>query len=126
MYVRSLARDLGLALGSVAHLKELRRERNGQFAITGATLLATVLDQLERGEPISLLALREALPDLPEVEIDAALERRLRNGDARALDGLAPRTHARFKVIARGELIAVAESVSRMTATILRIFNEAA
>jgi len=38
-YVRSLARDLGIALGTVAHLSTLRRERAGPFSIgAGHTL----------------------------------------------------------------------------------------
>ena len=32
-YMRSLARDIGVALGTVAHLAELRRLRNGSFAL---------------------------------------------------------------------------------------------
>ncbi len=35
-YVRSLARDLGVALGTVAHLSALRRTRVGAFSITQA------------------------------------------------------------------------------------------
>jgi tRNA pseudouridine55 synthase len=124
MYVRSLARDLGMALGSAAYLAELRRTRNGGFAVAAATPLATVLDQLEGAEPVYPITLRDALPEMPEVMIDPPLEQRLRNGDARALDGLAPRTNARFKVVARGQLVAIAEATSRVTSTIARIFNE--
>lgn len=123
MYVRSLARDLGEALESAAHLSALRRLRNGAFLADHAAPLATALEQLERGEGGALIGLREALPDIPEVELDATLERRLRNGDAHALDGLNPREVGRFKVIARGELVAIAEPTSRVTATIIRIFN---
>ncbi len=45
-YARSLARDIGLALGGAAHLAELRRTRNGLFAIEGARPLAQVLAAL--------------------------------------------------------------------------------
>ncbi len=125
MYVRSLARDLGVALESAAHLSALRRLRNGAFSADHAAPLATALEQLERGECGALIGLRAALPDLLEVELDATLERRLRNGDAHALDGLNPREAGRFKVIARGELAAIAEPTSRVTAAIIRIFNVA-
>jgi tRNA pseudouridine55 synthase len=123
MYVRSLARDLGIAMDSAAHLAELRRLRNGAFSIDRAVTLATALEQLERGDRSGLIGLRAALPGLAEIDLDDVLARRLRNGDARALDGLIPHESSRFKVIARGELAAIAEPTSRITATILRIFN---
>jgi tRNA pseudouridine55 synthase len=125
MYVRSLARDLGVALESAAHLSALRRLRNGAFSADHAAPLATALEQLERGHCGALIGLRAALPDLPEVELDTTLERRLRNGDAHALDGLNPREAGRFKVITRGELAAIAAPTSRVTAAISRIFNVA-
>jgi tRNA pseudouridine55 synthase len=123
MYVRSLARDIGVALGSAAHLAELRRVRNGDFSIAQAVPLAAALEQLERGDHRSLIGMRAALRTIPELEVDAAIERRLRHGDSRALDDLAPRDTKFFKVIARGDLVAIAESTSRITATIARIFN---
>lgn len=123
MYVRSLARDIGVALGTAAHLAALRRLRNGAFNVERATPLATVLERLEQGDRGVLIDLRAALPEVPEVAVDPAVARRLRNGDARALDGLIPPTPGRFKVVAGDELVAVAESTSRVTATLLRIFN---
>src|SRR5882724_1141563 len=42
-YARSLARDIGLALGTVAHLEELRRTRNGTFALEDASSMTDVL-----------------------------------------------------------------------------------
>ena len=45
-YARSLARDIGIALGTVAHLDELRRTRNGAFSIADAMPLADVLASL--------------------------------------------------------------------------------
>jgi tRNA pseudouridine55 synthase len=123
MYVRSLARDLGLALGSAAHLSALRRLRNGNYILDQAVPLAIALEQLERGEYGPLIGLRAALPDVPEVVLDATLERRLRNGDSHALDGLNPPAATRFKVVAGDELVAIAEPTSRVTAAICRIFN---
>ena len=45
-YVRSLARDLAAALGTVAHLTALRRTRSGCFAIEEAVLLDTPPEEL--------------------------------------------------------------------------------
>ena len=123
MYVRSLARDIGTALGTAAHLYELRRIRNGAFAAAEARSLMEVAAALESDGDPGLINLRAALPGMPEVAADAAIERRIRNGDSRALDGIAPAGARLFKVIADGRLIAIAEAVSRMTAELLRVFN---
>ena len=48
-YARSLARDIGIALGTVAHLEQLRRTRNGTFSIADAMPLADVLESLDSG-----------------------------------------------------------------------------
>ena len=123
-YIRSLARDLGLALGTVAHLNELRRLRSGNFSLEQAFPLTEVLAALEQDRAANLvIGLREALFDLPEVVVAGAIENRLRNGDARALDFLVPPHATIFKVIANGHLLAVAEAVSRVTARLLRGFN---
>jgi tRNA pseudouridine55 synthase len=123
-YARALARDIGIALGTVAHLDELRRTRNGAFSIADATTLVGVLSALDSGAPPRRISLRDALLGLPELIVDAAAEKRLRNGDSRALDSQVPPDGPLFKVIsAHGELIAVARATSRVTAIVERIFN---
>ena len=122
-YVRSLARDIGIALDSAAHLAELRRTRSGRFHVADARSLQDVMRALHDGKPAGLIGLRESMPDVGEVAVDAEVERRLRNGDSRALDGLAPPGATIFKVVARDDLLAIAEVTSRMTARILRVFN---
>ncbi len=124
-YARALARDIGVALGTVAHLEELRRTRNGAFSIADASTLDDVIAALDSGAPIPrILSLRAALPDTPELTVDAVVEARLRNGDSRALDSIAPPGTRLFKVVsAAGELIAIARTSSRVTAIIERIFN---
>jgi tRNA pseudouridine55 synthase len=124
-YIRSLARDIGIALESAAHLSALRRTRTGLFAIQNTRPFADVLAALEQGDAGCLIGLREAVPDLPEVEVDAPIEKRLRNGDSRALDGnVPPQARKLFKVIADGRLLAIAEATSRVTAVIARVFGE--
>jgi tRNA pseudouridine55 synthase len=125
-YMRSLARDIGIALGTVAHLAELRRLRNGSFTLAAARPLAAVLEALAdsgSGEPIGLIGMREALATMAEAEADAIQVRRLRHGDSRALDGLVPRGAKLFKVVSAGALIAVAEASSRVTARVVRVFG---
>ena len=55
--------------------------------------LADVLDSLDSGAPpLRLINLRDALVGMPELVVDATAEKRLRNGDSRALDSKFPRT----------------------------------
>jgi len=125
MYVRSLARDIGIALGTVGHLRELRRVRSGSFSITDAQPLSEVLTMLEHGAKPALLNIRQAIADFPEIVVDVSVERRLRHGDSRALDNLTPSQGGFFKVVSRGELVAIARSVSRVAAAIERVFGSA-
>jgi hypothetical protein len=73
---------------------------------------------------IQLIAPAAALGHLPQVVVDEAQERRLRNGDSSALDSIAPAGAVIFRVVHRdGDLIAIARATSRVTAVIERIFN---
>jgi tRNA pseudouridine55 synthase len=125
-YIRSLARDIGAALGTAAYLDELRRVRTSHFQITDALALETVVAALESGDTSALKTLspRDAAGTMPEVTLDAAAERRLRHGDSSVLDMIAPVASGYFKVISEsGALVAIARATSRVTALIERIFN---
>jgi predicted rRNA pseudouridine synthase len=81
-YIRSLCHHIGLALGTGAHMQELRRTRSGPFAETAAHSLQELKDALMRaqaGEPESLagfvLPIESATTDLPRVMVtDAAID----------------------------------------------------
>jgi len=125
-YVRALARDIGVALQSAAHLVELRRLQSGRFSLPAAALLERVLTAIDTADlaAIQLIAPAEALGHLPRVMVDAAQERRLRNGDSSALDSAVPGGAEIFRVVqSGGDLIAIARATSRVTAVIERIFN---
>lgn len=62
-YVRTLAADLGTALGGGAHLRDLRRTAIGSFELRDAHHLATV-------SPESLLTPAAALRDYPSITVD--------------------------------------------------------
>jgi tRNA pseudouridine55 synthase len=74
-YVRSFARDTGDALGTAAHLGELRRLRSGSVRVEQAC----TLDSLEEGEPLPFIDPVAAL-GLPELRIDAVRAERVKNG----------------------------------------------
>jgi tRNA pseudouridine55 synthase len=125
-YARSLARDIALALGTMGHLKELRRLASGSFSIDEALPLHAVIEALRAGAGANLrsIALGDAVSELPPVSVDSTAVERLRNGDSRALDGLVPAAGGLFRVLdERGRLVAIARSTSRITALIERVFN---
>ncbi len=80
-YVRSIARDLGQALGTLGHVLWLRREWSGPFRASQGIDLATI-ERLARTEALDayLLPLELALEGLPRVEATAEGAARLRNG----------------------------------------------
>lgn len=81
-YVRSIARDLGRALGCLGHVTELRRIWSGPFdAEDGVSL--DLIDRLARTPELDdyLLPLEEGLADLPELRTTAEGATRMRNGN---------------------------------------------
>ncbi len=78
---------------------------------------------MEKGQELGLIGMRDALATLPEIVIDPQLEGRLRHGDSRALDHLSPESASPFKVISRGKLVVIAQSTSRVSAVIMRVFG---
>ena len=69
-YVRSLARDIALALGSVGHVTMLRRTRSGPFGLAQAISLDN-LAELVQGPHLEqiLLPLMAGLDDIPALSI---------------------------------------------------------
>lgn len=80
-YIRSIARDLGIALGGGAHLRNLRRVSSGSFKVSEAI----PLDQINAN---SIMAPSEAFRDFMTVPIGPHDASRLRNGGSIALDGV--------------------------------------
>jgi tRNA pseudouridine55 synthase len=79
-YVRSLAHDLGTALGTGAILQELVRTRAGSFALHMAVPLADVIaGPLERLRA-RVIPLEALLPHLPAIALTADGMRRLSHG----------------------------------------------
>jgi tRNA pseudouridine55 synthase len=85
-YVRSIARDLGQALGCLGHVAALRRLWSGPFALDRAVDWPTL--EAEARTPAlegRLLPLEAALAHLPELVCPAAAAERLANGNPVAL-----------------------------------------
>lgn len=73
-YIRSLIRDIGYALGTVATMTALNRTRLGNFLEKDSY----TVEDIENGK-YSLLKIEEVL-DLPVIVVDDFLEKKIRNG----------------------------------------------
>ncbi len=80
-YVRSLAADLGRALGGGAHLSALRRTAIGNFRVKDAHPIES---------PV-MLPMARALGHLPAVRVDERVARKVRHGSVLDLDVLGVR-----------------------------------
>ncbi|GAA0642854.1 tRNA pseudouridine(55) synthase TruB [Brevundimonas lenta] len=70
VYVRSLARDLAIALGAECHVSALRRERVGPFSTENAVTLDSLEEMVHRGAASEgLLPVATALDDIPELAV---------------------------------------------------------
>lgn len=80
-YVRALARDLGVALGTEAHLTALRRIEIGPWNVADARSVAQLKEFVEAGQALPATPMAEVCRQVfPVVEIDQAEARALRNG----------------------------------------------
>ena len=85
-YMRSLARDLALRVGTVGHIAELRRTAVGKFAEEDAISLDE-LDTIGQSPASSgaLLPVETPLDDIPALALTEQEAARLRNGQAVSL-----------------------------------------
>jgi tRNA pseudouridine55 synthase len=80
-YVRSLAADLGRALGGGAHLRNLRRTAIGSFTLEDAAPIEAVTES-------SVLSPAEAMRDMAGVRVDAEVAAAIHDGKVLPLDAL--------------------------------------
>ena len=80
-YVRSLARDIAHALGTVGHVSYLRRRRAGPFGIEQAVSL-DFLEELAKARQLTraVLPLEAALDDIPALPVTSRQAELLRHG----------------------------------------------
>jgi len=80
-YVRSLANDLGEALGTGAHLIGLRRTKSGRFTLRDAVPLRRLEESFLAGDWYRfLIPASEALADWPMLELDPDQVELIRHG----------------------------------------------
>jgi len=112
-YVRSLAHDLGAALGMGGVLTALRRTRSGEFGLEGSVPLADVLQAGREALAARLLPFSLLLPELPAVTLRGPEQVvRIKNGveiaPADLLAALTPLPELVRVVGADGTLVALA------------------
>ncbi len=80
-YIRSLARDIALALGTVGHISYLRRTRAGPFSIDTAISL-DFLEEAAKARALTrtVLPLTAALDDIPALPVTPGQAQLLRHG----------------------------------------------
>lgn len=124
-FVRTLAQEIGRALGCGAHLTALRRTQSGPFTLSTAVPLEKLEKSITEDRTRALAALSgtlvsayDALAELPVVEVSAADAERVRHGvpiEVRA-EG------ARLRVVGPDrELLAIAEVTPARRLKYLRV-----
>jgi tRNA pseudouridine55 synthase len=115
-YVRSLARDIGRALGCYGHVSALRRAAVGPFHPESMILLEhleALCHRAAAGEVTladALMPVETALDDIPALAVSRADAARLARGQAVLLRGRdAPNFRGTVAVTVAGQLLALAE-----------------
>jgi tRNA pseudouridine55 synthase len=126
-YVRSLARDLAQALGTVGHVAALRRTAVGRFRVEDAISL----DKLggvghSPARSATLRPVETALDDIPALAVTETAARRLQHGQvvplAEAHGSLPCDTANQVAILAEGRLVAIAAIAAGMIKPV-RVFN---
>jgi tRNA pseudouridine55 synthase len=80
-YIRSLARDIALAVGTVGHISYLRRTRAGPFTL-GQAVSLDFLEETAKARALTrtVLPLTAALDDIPALPVTPDQARLLRHG----------------------------------------------
>ena len=113
-YMRSIAHDLGQALGCGAHLQDLRRISSAEFSLEQARTLAQ-LQQLAAEDRLheALISAARMLPDFPSVYVEPLSAGQIRHGRNFPVSPFRVQAGTRYvKAVSEEEgLIAIGEAV---------------
>jgi tRNA pseudouridine55 synthase len=113
-YVRTLAEDIGKALGCGAHLQGLRRTAIGMFSLDHAYTLPQLQAMTDNERDDCLLPLDCMLSDLPRLDLDSVQVERMAQGQRLGLD--LPFADGKLRLYAEGEFIGLGELYGRRLA----------
>jgi tRNA pseudouridine55 synthase len=85
-YIRTLAEDIGAALGCGAHLIGLRRTAIAHFDLHNGYTLQQLEAMTEAERDACILPLESLIPDMPKLQLDDLQIKRLAQGQRLALD----------------------------------------
>ena len=113
-YIRAIARDLGVAVGSGAHLVALRRIGSGPFSVSQAHPMESIAEAALAGRLADLLLPLDAgIEDIPRIDLNEEATHLLRDGAAISAelcgvlaDGIA--TGEQVRLMVNGQLAALA------------------
>jgi len=113
-YLRSIAHDLGQALGCGAHLRDLRRVGSAEYTLEQAHTipqLQRLASENQLGE--ALIPDARMLPDFPTVYVEALVAGQIRQGRNFPVSAFRVQQGTRYvkAVSSDGELIAIGEAV---------------
>jgi tRNA pseudouridine55 synthase len=112
-YMRSIAHDLGRAMGCGAHLRELRRVASGEFELDQARTLEQLASLAAEERLVdAIVPASKLLPEFPAVFVDDVIAAQIRNG--RNFPGSPFHAQAAkfVKAVTRsGALVAIGEAV---------------
>lgn len=113
-YVRSIAHDIGQALGCGAHLRSLRRTRSGDFRIEDAYTVEQLGALTESGRIAeAVIPAARLLPIFPCEQVDAITAAQIRNGRTFRVSPFQAKETSRYvkALNSNGDLIAIGEAI---------------
>lgn len=123
-YIRTLAEDIGEALGCGAHVTALRREQAGPFVLAQAITLERLAELTGEGKELPsgiLLPVDLPLQHLPSLQLNEAEMRRLRQGQVVMLPS--PLEDGVIRVYCKDEFIGIGEVRSGNTLAAKRLLS---
>jgi len=112
-YLRSIAHDLGQALGCGAHLRDLRRLASGEFTLEQARTIPQLQELAAEGRLAeALIPAAQMLPDFPIVYVEPLTAGQIRQGRNFPVSPFRLRQGSRYikAVSSDGDLIAIGEA----------------
>jgi tRNA pseudouridine55 synthase len=79
-YIRALARDIGRKLGTYAYMKELVREKIGEFNLNNKKCISNIEDYSKKEIEAKIVSLENALYFMPSIEVNDELKNKIKHG----------------------------------------------